>query len=234
MLAKAKTTLVALACLGALAACGNDEPEAGTGNGAGTDATGTVPAASVGATGNRDVESGCWTEDQRVEDLGFRQWSAPPAMVVDAAKKYTATVDTTLGQFQAELFPAEAPQTVNNFVCLVRAGYMDGIQFHRVVPAFVIQGGDPTATGREGPGYRFADEPIVRDYAPGTLAMANSGADTNGSQFFVVLEGGQIKLAKSYTIFGRVTVGMDVVEAIGITDPRADPVFMESVTITEA
>jgi cyclophilin family peptidyl-prolyl cis-trans isomerase len=125
-----------------------------------------------------------------------------------------------------ELNPAEAPQTVNNFVTLARDGFYDGVTFHRVVPGFVIQGGDPTGTGRGGPGYRFNDEPVRRSYKAGTVAMANAGPNTNGSQFFICLED-QPGLPPNYTIFGDVTSGMNVVRSIRQGD------VIESVTITE-
>lgn len=205
----------------------------------------TAIAAPLGATpavagspgpGDAAVSADCWREDQRApagEAPADKQWTAPPAMTVDPTRTYRGTVQTSKGTFKVELFPKDAPLAVNNFVCLARAGYFDNTVFHRVVPGFVIQGGDPTASGRGGPGYRFPDEPITRDYATGTLAMANAGTDTNGSQFFVVLEGGATKLQKLYTIFGQVTEGMDVVEAIGQTDPRTEPITLQSVTIAE-
>ncbi len=193
----------------------------------------------VGCGDARETESAvsdCWTEDQRApggQAPADKQWTTAPAMTVDPAKSYRATIQTSKGSFEVELLPKEAPLAVNNFVCLARAGYFDDTVFHRVVPGFVIQGGDPTASGRGNPGYRFPDEPITRDYATGTLAMANSGPDTNGSQFFVVLEGGASQLQKLYTIFGQVTEGMEVVEAIGQTNPSTEPVTLESVTIAE-
>jgi cyclophilin family peptidyl-prolyl cis-trans isomerase len=120
----------------------------------------------------------------------------------------------------------EAPKTVSNFVYLASLGYFDGLTFHRVVPGFVVQGGDPSGNGTGGPGYKFEDEPVTLDYKEGTVAMANSGPDTNGSQFFICLED-QPTLPKSYTIFGQVTEGMDVVKKIGIGDR------MNSVTVGE-
>jgi cyclophilin family peptidyl-prolyl cis-trans isomerase len=173
-----------------------------------------------------------------------KQYDAPPAMAIDPAKRYAATLETSKGTIEAELYPQDAPQTVNNFVCLARDGYFDGTPFHRIVPGFVIQGGDPTGTGTGGPGYRFADEPVAREYEKGTLAMANAGPDTNGSQFFVVLEDLRGKLPKNYTIFGKVTGGMEAVEAIAAVPTRpgpggensrpTEPVTLERVTIQEA
>src|SRR6188508_299036 len=104
-----------------------------------------------------------------------KQWRQAPAMEIDVAKQYTATIQTTEGTMTAKLLPGEAPQTVNNFVFLARQGYYEGVPFHRVIKGFMVQTGDPTGTGTGGPGYKFADEPISSDYLPGTLAMANAG-----------------------------------------------------------
>ncbi len=194
----------------------------------------TVPGSPV--AGDSSAASACWTEEQRApagEAPADKLWTAMPAMTVDPARTYRGTIQTSKGPFEVELFPQEAPLAVNNFVCLARAGYFDNTVFHRVVPGFVIQGGDPTASGRGGPGYRFPDEPISRDYVTGSLAMANAGPNTNGSQFFVVLEGGATKLQKLYTLFGQVTQGLEVVETIGQTDPSVEPVTLQSVTISE-
>src|SRR5262249_2398613 len=138
-----------------------------------------------------------------------RQWTVPPAMVIDPTKHYTSTLTTTKGTFEVELYPDDAPTTVNNFVCLARAGYYDNTRFHRILAGFVIQGGDPTGTGTGGPGYQFADEPVKRNYELGTLAMANAGPNTNGGQFFVVVGPQGEHLPKRYTIFGKVIAGMD-------------------------
>jgi len=135
-------------------------------------------------------------------------------MSIDQSKEYQATISTNFGDITVQLFPEEAPLAVNNFVFLARQGFYDGVKFHRVVAGFVIQGGDPTGTGSGGPGYRFADEAVTRDYVAGTLAMANAGANTNGSQFFITLDD-LFTLPKKYTIFGIVTGGFDVVEKIG-------------------
>ena len=166
--------------------------------------------------------AGCWNDEQRLEgDEGMaQQYTEPPRMRIDPAKSYTATLETNKGAVNVEFFPEDAPQTVNNFVCLAEDGYFNNTPFHRIVKGFVIQGGDPTGTGSGGPGYKFADEPIARDYERGTLAMANAGPDTNGSQFFIVLEDLRGRLPKNYTIFGRVTEGMDVVDAIASTPTR--------------
>jgi cyclophilin family peptidyl-prolyl cis-trans isomerase len=137
-------------------------------------------------------------------------------MTIDQNKTYTATIKTNYGDITAELFAKEAPLAVNSFVFLARDGFFDNIKFHRVLKGFVIQTGDPTGTGMGGPGYSFADElPTTRDYIGGILAMANSGSNTNGSQFFITLANLSGNLQKNYTIFGKVTSGMDVVLQIG-------------------
>src|SRR4029079_1460238 len=139
-------------------------------------------------------------------------YSSPPEMVVDPAKRYSATIVTSAGTLTAELFAAEAPNTVNNFVFLAREGFYQDVIFHRVIEGFMIQGGDPTGRGTGGPGYRFADEPVQRPYTRGTLAMANAGPNTNGSQFFVMHA--DYRLPPNYTIFGKLNAGMDVVDTI--------------------
>ncbi len=143
------------------------------------------------------------------------QWSNPPPMSIDQSKEYQATIKTNLGDIVVQLFPEDAPLAVNNFVFLARQGFYEGVKFHRVVKGFVIQSGDPTGTGTGGPGYKFADEEVTRDYIAGTLAMANAGANTNGSQFFITLADLSGQLAKNYTIFGIVTDGFDIVQKIG-------------------
>src|SRR5438128_8408609 len=145
------------------------------------------------------------------------QWNQAPEMVIDPAKQYTATIQTTEGRMTAQLLPAEAPMTVNNFVFLAREGFYDGVPFHRVMKGFMVQTGDPTGTGAGGPGYRFGDEPIRSVYEPGTLAMANSGPNTNGSQFFIVHGDMRGRLPKNYTIFGRLTGGVDTLDKIAST-----------------
>ncbi len=213
----------------ALAACGESEPagEAGMGEAEG-DAAETATASD--ATGGSETMA--------------QQYEQPPAMAIDPAKRYTATLETNKGTITADLYPLDAPQTVNNFVFLAREGYFDGTPFHRIVKGFVIQGGDPTGTGSGGPGYRFDDEPIAREYERGTLAMANAGPNTNGSQFFIVLEDLRGRLPKNYTIFGKVTGGQEAVEAIAAVPTRrgpggeqsqpTEPVTLERVTIEES
>jgi len=126
-------------------------------------------------------------------------------------------IETAKGVIVFELLDEEAPKTVSNFVALANSGFYDGLTFHRVVPGFVIQGGDPSGNGTGGPGYKFEDEPVRLDYDAGIVAMANAGPDTNGSQFFIMLEDNP-SLPKDYTIFGRVTTGLDVVRTIAVGD----------------
>ncbi|MEE9202681.1 MAG: peptidylprolyl isomerase [Dehalococcoidia bacterium] len=173
----------------------------------------------------------------------MKSWTNAPPMTISQDKQYTATISTNFGDIVVELFPQETPLTVNSFVFLSRQGFYDGVIFHRVMKGFMFQGGDPTGTGTGGAGYRFRDEPISRDYVKGTLAMANSGPNTNGSQFFITLADLSGGLPKHYTIFGLVTGGMDVVDKIGNVPVKASPsgepssptvdVHIETVTIAE-
>jgi peptidylprolyl isomerase len=168
--------------------------------------------------------------------------SAPP-MTINQNKEYTATMKTNYGDIILQLYPKAAPLTVNNFVFLSREHFYDGVKFHRVVKGFMIQGGDPTGTGAGGPGYEFADElPTTLDYTKGTIAMANAGPNTNGSQFFIMLADYSNRLPKNYSIFGKVTSGQDVVDKIGNvpvtirngenSSPTVD-VYIITVTISE-
>jgi len=173
------------------------------------------------------------------------KYKSPPPITIDKSKKYIATIVTNKGTMKAELYADTAPVTVNNFVFLANDHFYDGVIFHRIVAGFVIQGGDPTGTGGGGPGYKFPDEPIPanRAYEKGTLAMANSGPNTNGSQFFICVDNLTAKgaLPKQYTIFGKVTEGLDVIDKIlavprtagsdGAQSKPTEKVFMESVTI---
>ena len=168
-----------------------------------------------------------------------QKFDAVPPMIIDTAKNYTATMVTSKGTLEIVLDAVGAPNTVNSFVFLSRWHYYDGIVFHRVIPGFVLQGGDPTGTGAGGPGYRFKDElPKAGRYELGSLAMANAGPDTNGSQFFVISGPDGMRLPPLYALFGKVVKGLDVVEAInnigtGSGRPQED-VVIQSVTITES
>jgi len=144
-----------------------------------------------------------------------KEWNKPPAMQIDPKLTYTVTMQTNKGDIVLELYPQYAPKTVNNFVFLVKEGFYDGVTFHRVISNFVIQGGDPTGTGRGGPGYKFEDElrgnPLKHE--TGVISMANAGPNTNGSQFFIT-HSPQPHLDGKHTVFGKVTSSMDVVNAI--------------------
>jgi cyclophilin family peptidyl-prolyl cis-trans isomerase len=141
-----------------------------------------------------------------------------PPFEIDESTIYEVTISTDKGDIVADLDPRLAPKTVNNFVGLARQGYYDGLTFHRVVPEFVIQGGCPQGSGTGGPGYKFEDEPVKGEYTLGAFAMANSGPNTNGSQFFICIDDCTGKLAKSYNLFGYVTSGMDVALGIRVGD----------------
>jgi cyclophilin family peptidyl-prolyl cis-trans isomerase len=203
-----------------------------------------VAFTGVTATAQTPEAPACWNEEP-TEPNGFPQWTTAPQMVIDPGKTYTATFQTSEGDFVVNLFADRAPTTVNNFVCLTRAGYYDFTLFHRVIQGFMIQSGDPTGTGTGGPGYTFADELPGEDlnYEVGTLAMANSGPSTNGSQFFVVQGEQAATLDKNYSIFGKVASGQEVVDAIAAlpvtTSPRGEvsvpiaTVGIVTITITE-
>ena len=141
-----------------------------------------------------------------------------PEMQIDPDTIYQVTIETDRGTIVMELDPGLAPVTVNNFVSLARDGFYTGLKFHRVVPEFVIQGGDPEGTGRGGPGYKFEDEPVKGEYTLGAVAMANAGPNTNGSQFFICIEDCQDKLQPLYNLFGNVTSGIEIAQAIAVGD----------------
>ena len=170
-----------------------------------------------------------------------KQWSSPPAMTIDPSKQYTATIKTTMGEMTADLDAKDAPITVNNFVFLANQHFYDNVKFHRIIKGFMVQTGDPTGTGAGGPGYRFKDEPVTQSYTRGTLAMANAGPNTNGSQFFIVHQ--DSPLPPNYTIFGKLVSGLDVLDKIASVPVTASgrgeqsvptvDVRIESVTISE-
>ncbi len=168
-----------------------------------------------------------------------QQFPDRPEMGIDKNKRYTATMDTSLGEIVIALDPLKAPETVNNFVFLAGYHYYDGVIFHRIIKDFVIQGGDPTGTGRGGPGYRFDDELDGIRYQVGSLAMANAGPNTNGSQFFIISGPQGVRLPPQYSLFGQVVKGLDIVEQIQsvATDRNDRPnedVVINSVTVVEA
>jgi cyclophilin family peptidyl-prolyl cis-trans isomerase len=148
-------------------------------------------------------------------------------MQIDTSKLYEATITTPRGSIVICLQPNLAPNTVNNFVALARNHFYDGLKFHRVVASFVVQGGDPKGDGSGGPGYKFNDEPVLGKYTAGAVAMANSGPNTNGSQFFICIADDTTKLQPLYNLFGNVASGMDVATAIQQGD------VMQSVTVTQ-
>lgn len=194
---------------------------------AGATLTGDTPCPSADGTSPRTIT--------------FAQ--APPSCI-DAAKTYTAEVTTNKGAYTIALDPAAAPLTVNNFVVLARYHYFDNTICHRAIPGFAVQCGDPTGTGSGGPGYTFADElPAAGSYKVGSIAMANSGPDTQGSQFFIITGDNGVALSPDYTLFGQVTAGLDTtvqaLDALGNSDqasngvPPLEQIIVESVTITE-
>ncbi len=152
-------------------------------------------------------------------------------MTIDQSKSYTATIETSKGTMKVNLFADEVPVTVNNFVYLAGEHFYDGVVFHRIIKDFMVQTGDPTGTGSGGPGYRFDDEPVKRDYGRGILAMANAGPNTNGSQFFIIHQ--DYPLPKNYTIFGQVVGGLEALDAIAETPVSPGPRGERSVPAEE-
>lgn len=170
--------------------------------------------------------------------MAQKTWNAPPAMTLDLTKTYRARMKTDVGEMLLDLHADRAPQTVNNFVFLSQQGYYEGVMFHRVIPNFMAQGGDPTGTGSGGPGYNFSDEfhPTLRHDGPGVLSMANAGPNTNGSQFFLT-HVATPWLNDKHSVFGRITEGLDVLMAIPPRDPNqpsAPGVRIQSIEILEA
>jgi cyclophilin family peptidyl-prolyl cis-trans isomerase len=226
--------LVLAALLALVVGCGGGDAETTTAA-AGAAAT-TPPAATAGTGTGGDIVCG---DDEPAASGERPTYTAPPPMTITPARSYTATLSTSCGDIVIALDPEAAPMTVNNFITLARDGFYDGLTFHRTVPGFVIQGGDPAGDGTGGPGYTFADELPTGDaaYPAGSVAMANSGPDTNGSQFFIVT--GQAPLPPQYSRFGEVTRGLDVaraIEALGDASTQAPstPVYINRVTISES
>ena len=234
-----------------LAGCGSSKKSAADTTGAaagasaettvavGSETTSAAPAVSestVGGTASAPAAEGCPPADGSAAKK--QTFAAAPPMCINEAKAYTATMVTSKGSMTFDLLAKKAPKTVNNFVVLARYHYFDGITFHRVVPDFVLQGGDPEGTGRGGPGYEFADElPQAGEYKIGSLAMANAGPNTNGSQFFIISGQNGTQLPPSYSLFGQLTDGqptVDAIAALGVGDgPPKETVTITSVTITE-
>ena len=169
-----------------------------------------------------------------------QKFASEPEMGIDQTKRYTATMETSMGTMVIALDAVNAPRTVNSFVFLALNHYYDGIIFHRIIKGFVCQGGDPTGTGRGGPGYQYADElPKAGQYQIGSLAMANAGPNTNGSQFFLISGPSGVGLPPAYALFGQVVKGLEIVEAMqnvptGPGDRPITDVVINSVTITVA
>ncbi|MFN8049839.1 MAG: peptidylprolyl isomerase [Acidimicrobiales bacterium] len=200
-------------------------------------ATTTLPGATT-VTALAEGTTPCPNADGSSEKK--QSFDGPPKMCIDPTKTYTAKVETNEGDFTLTLDAAKAPKTVNNFVFLARYHYYDGIIFHRIIKDFMIQGGDPEGTGTGGPGYEFADElPQQGEYQMYSVAMANAGANTNGSQFFIITGPQGVSLPPSYSLFGKATEGTDVIDKIGKVQTGSDdkptsPVTMKKVTITES
>lgn len=233
-----------------VAGCGDDDdtaggstaPPAAAATPTNAPAAAATPAAGDAAAAPADAD-GCPAADG--SSARVTQFDAAPPMCIDPAKTYTATVATNLGEFTVALDTTAAPNAVNNFVVLARFHYFDGTPCHRIIPGFMAQCGDPTGTGRGGPGYRFDDELPASSaaYTFGSVAMANAGPNTQGSQFFVVTATGGYPLPPSYTVFGQVTASdttLAALDAAGNPDraangvPPLTPVTIESVTITES
>jgi len=172
--------------------------------------------------------------------MAAKSFKSAPEMEIDTSKRYTAEMDTSLGTMTIALDAASAPKTVNNFVFLARQGFYDGVIFHRIIQGFMCQGGDPEGSGRGGPGYRFEDElPKPGRYEIGSLAMANAGPNTNGSQFFIVSGQSGVRLPPQYSLFGKVVKGLEVLDEMekvqtGPGDRPIQDVVINKVAITES
>jgi cyclophilin family peptidyl-prolyl cis-trans isomerase len=231
---------LAALCAGALAACGSSGNTTGSARGATTGSSTAGGASSSSSAGGSGAGASETTTTTACSSAQFgsplqpkdapgdvHTYSSTPAKQIDDAKLYLATISTDRGDIVLCLQPKLAPNTVNNFVVLARNHFYDGLRFHRVVPGFVIQGGDPKGDGTGGPGYEFADEPVQGSYTTGCVAMANAGPNTNGSQFFICIAD-DTQLPKQYNLFGQVTKGIDVALKIQQGD------VMKSVTVQES
>jgi cyclophilin family peptidyl-prolyl cis-trans isomerase len=178
----------------------------------------TQTTTSEKSSNNQNINN---NQTQTTMPSNIKQYSNPPAMTIDKTKKYFATVETSKGTMKFELFASETPVAVNNFVFLSKDGFYSGVKFHRIIKGFMVQSGDPKGNGTGDPGYKFKDEPITRDYKRGTLAMANSGANTNGSQFFIMHA--DYALPKNYVIFGQLVDGLDTLDKIAETPVTTSP-----------
>ncbi|MEW6473905.1 MAG: peptidylprolyl isomerase [Actinomycetota bacterium] len=224
---------VVLAVLAAALFSGDDDKETT----AADQTTSTTSGETTTTTANPALAAIQCNDTKPSNEPTKERWSSPPPMEIDPAKKYTATIDTSCGKITIDLDAKGAPKTVNNFVFLAKKKFYDGLTFHRVVKDFVIQGGDPEGTGSGGPGYQFEDE-LPRDgYKLGSLAMANSGPNTNGSQWFIVTGQEGTQLPNNYSRFGMVTGGLDVAQKLeSFADPQQKPtrpLYIFSITIKE-
>lgn len=217
----ARSTLgvLALALPLALAGCGADEPAGtsadATGTGATTASTPASPSVSIPEREEIAGPADPVCPPASGAEGRTRVFSAAPPMCLEPGVDYVAVLTTDAGPVTVDLLEDKAPETVNNFVFLARHNYYEGVTFHRVIPGFMIQGGDPKGTGSGGPGYEFADElPAAGEYEIGSMAMANAGPDTNGSQFFIVTGDSGVSLPPQYSLFGKVTEGLETVRAI--------------------
>lgn len=233
---KLKFLLAIFAVMITLVACvlGTPEPET-------TPTLDPISVSATAAASEPGTASGSGSVKQFVIINGSRipQYETVSPVTIDPTARYTALIKTNVGNMEIELFPGQAPITVNNFIFLANDGFYDGIIFHRVIPSFMIQGGDPTGTGTGGPGYRFQDEfvPNLTFDQPGRLAMANSGPGTNGSQFFITTVPTP-HLNGAHTIFGQVTLGQEVADAIslaqtGAQDRPTTPIVIQGIDITK-
>ncbi len=212
-----------------LAACGSSGNSTASSGTTSTGSTSTVSGGGAAINGTTPCSNASFAAALQPKDAPASVHSYPstPAKQIDTSKLYLATIRTAKGDIVLCLQPQLAPNTVNNFVVLARNHFYDGLTFHRVVPQFVIQGGDPKGDGTGGPGYEFADEPVKGDYTTGCVAMANAGPNTNGSQFFVCIAD-DTQLPKQYNLFGQVAKGLDVALKIQAGD------VMQSVTVQES
>jgi cyclophilin family peptidyl-prolyl cis-trans isomerase len=215
--------LALVAAATALTGCSSSNAQTSPGTTAPTTAvpTSTIPFA--------DCSKATFSEPLAPKDppANVHQYSAAPADTINPSKLYQATITTAKGNIVLCLQPDLAPKSVNNFVTLARNKFYDGLTFHRVVPDFVIQGGDPQGTGSGGPGYRFNDEPVRQQYVDGAVAMANSGPNSNGSQFFIDIADDTAKLQPLYNLFGKVQTGLNVAKQIQVGDVMTTVVVRE-------
>ncbi len=191
----------------------------------GTGTTSPAPSTAMGQT------VAGWVQLPQAGGEKQMQWKQPPKMMLDKSKEYRAIMETDQGKLVLDLFAKDVPNTVNNFVFLATQGYYDNTTFHRVIPGFMAQGGDPTGTGSGSPGYTFANEITSHGHDAGALSMANAGANTNGSQFFICYTD-QHRLDGSYNVFGQLVQGMDVLQKLKPRDPDQKPAFQGSKLIS--